>query len=89
MTYQSQGVNQGIDLQYSSLQANPLPVVQSEPVTQPGGDNWGWNVSEYDCAPSAAVLIAIAGSDACAEAAPMGSMAQAASARARRSVRPT
>src|SRR6185312_10701589 len=37
VTYQSQGVAHGIDLQYSSLQANPLPVVQSEPVTQTGG----------------------------------------------------
>jgi RHS repeat-associated protein len=34
VTYQSQGEDRGIDLQYSSLQANPKPVVQFDPSTQ-------------------------------------------------------
>jgi len=39
VTYQSQGQNQGIDLQYSSGQANPHPVVQYEFTTPRGGNS--------------------------------------------------
>ncbi len=38
VTYQSQGVTRGLDLQYSSLQANPKPVVQYQ-VTTPIASN--------------------------------------------------
>jgi hypothetical protein len=38
VTYQSQGQAQGIDLQYSSGQAYPHPVVQTQ-FTTPGGDS--------------------------------------------------
>jgi len=39
VTYQSQGQHRGLDLQYSSLQANPLPVVQYNPTTQVASDS--------------------------------------------------
>ena len=37
VTYQSQGQNIGIDLQYSSAQADPTPVVQYQFTTPLGG----------------------------------------------------
>ena len=39
VTYQSQGQNIGIDLQYSSAQADPTPVVQYQFTTPPAGDS--------------------------------------------------
>ena len=39
MTYQSQGQEIGIDLQYSSAQADPTPVVQYQFTTPPAGDS--------------------------------------------------
>ena len=39
VAYQSQGVAQGIDLQYSSGQANPLPVVQYQFTTPVAGES--------------------------------------------------
>jgi RHS repeat-associated protein len=39
VTYQSLGLAQGIDLQYSSLQANPLPVVTAALTTGIGSDS--------------------------------------------------
>ena len=39
VAYQSQGQGRTLDLQYSSLQALPQPVVQFEPSTQPGSDS--------------------------------------------------
>ena len=38
-TYQSQGQENGIDLQYSSQQADPTPVVQYQFTTPPAGDS--------------------------------------------------
>jgi len=38
VTYQSQGQENGIDLQYSSAQADPTPVVQYQFTTPPAGD---------------------------------------------------
>ena len=39
VTYQSQGQENGIDLQYSSAQADPTPVVQYQFTTPPAGDS--------------------------------------------------
>ena len=39
VAYQSQGQARGLDLQYSSLQADPLPVVQYDPTTQAASDS--------------------------------------------------